>query len=313
LNLLHVAVGVITDSRGRILIALRHKNAHQGGLWEFPGGKLEIGESVQQALVRELKEELNISVEAMMPLIQVRHQYPDLNVLLDVWTILSFSGEAKGCEGQKIKWVLPEQLTDFHFPEANIPIVKAVRLNDEYAILNATEENALKAQLNFLLDSGVQLIQARIKSLSADAALSFFQWAMPLCKKKGALLFINSAVKGVENLNADGIHLTSQDLLALKKKPAGYSWVAASCHNQLQLQHAELIGVDFVVLAPVLATKTHPQAKALGWEQFIALTEMTNVPVFALGGLKKTDKVKVKAKKAGAQGIAGIAAFLDKS
>ncbi|HIF54036.1 MAG TPA: NUDIX domain-containing protein, partial [Methylococcaceae bacterium] len=85
---LHVAVGVVKNATGHILIALRHDTAHQGGLWEFPGGKVEAGESVEQALSRELKEELNISVQKMMPLIKVRHQYSDLKVLLDVWTVL---------------------------------------------------------------------------------------------------------------------------------------------------------------------------------------------------------------------------------
>ncbi len=306
---LHVAVGVVKNATGHILIALRHDTAHQGGLWEFPGGKVEAGESVEQALSRELKEELNISVQKMMPLIKVRHQYSDLKVLLDVWTVLDFSGDVTGSEGQRVEWVLPEQLPDYSFPEANYAIVSAVRLADEYAILNSTEETLLADQLNVLLARGVTLIQARIKALSEDAVMHFFAWAIPLCKAQGVTLFVNSAVKGANKVNADGLHLTARDLLALKTRPTGYAWVAASCHNRLELQHAESIGVDFVVLAPVLATKTHPDTKPLGWVQFIALTKVTNLPVFALGGLNKMDKTQ--AQMSGAQGIAGISAFLN--
>ncbi len=306
---LHVAVGVLRDKSGRVLIALRHDTAYQGGLWEFPGGKVEAGESVEQALFRELKEELNISVQKVAPLIRVRHQYSDLKVHLDVWTILDFSGEVMGSEGQRIQWVFPDQLTGYSFPEANNPIVSAVRLADEYAILNSTEEDDLAEQLNIILDRGVKLIQARIKLLPEDAVTHFFEWAMPLCQEKGVQLLVNSAVNGAKKVNADGIHLTGVDLLALKTKPENYAWVAASCHNLIELQHAESIGVDFVVLAPVLSTKTHPCTKPLGWAKFQQLTEMTNLPVFALGGLKKTDKVD--AKMAGAQGIAGISVFLD--
>ena len=105
---LHVAVGVIKDYEGNVLISLRHDSAHQGGLWEFPGGKVENGESVEQALKRELKEELDISVQKLDPLIKIKHQYTDLNVLLDVWTVRLFSGVPMGHEGQEVG-ARPEQ------------------------------------------------------------------------------------------------------------------------------------------------------------------------------------------------------------
>ena len=264
---LHVAVGVIKDSEGRVLISLRHDKAHQGGLWEFPGGKLESGESVEQALARELEEELGISVLEITPLIKVDHQYADLRVLLDVWLVSRFSGKPVGREGQDVQWVSPERLVDYSFPEANAPIIVAARLPDEYAILNAEEDADLLTDLNTILDNGVKLIQARIKQLSEKEVRRFFEWAIPLCKEKGARLLVNSAVKNTACINVDGIHLTSEDLLALKQRPVAYEWVAASCHNREELQHATQIGVDFVVLAPVLPTKTHPEAEAMGWDK----------------------------------------------
>ncbi len=305
---LHVAVGVVWDKAGRVMIALRHDAAHQGGLWEFPGGKIEAGETVEQALSRELEEELDISVQKMTPLIKIKHQYSDLKVQLDVWTVLDFAGKATGLEGQKIQWVFPEQLKQYSFPEANKPIIATVRLADEYAILNAIEEKVLVQQFNTLLERGVKLIQARIKLLPEDAVIRFFEWAMPLCQEQGVKLLLNSAVNGANKVHANGIHLTASDMLALTQKPENYAWVAASCHNLLELQYAEAMGVDFVVLAPVLLTTTHPDVKPLGWAQFEQLTEMTNLPVFALGGLKRTDKKK--AQMSGAIGLAGISMFL---
>ena len=305
---LHVAVGVIKDSEGRVLISLRHDKAHQGGLWEFPGGKVEPGESVEQALARELKEELGISVLEIAPLIKVEHQYVDLKVLLDVWLVTLFSGQPVGREGQDILWVNPENLADYSFPAANASIIVAASLPDEYAILNAEEDVDLLNDLNTVLDNGVTLIQARLKRLSEKEVMQFFELAIPLCKEKGAKLLVNSAVMNSECINVDGIHLTSLDLLALKQRPAGYEWVAASCHNRVELQHAAQIGVDFVVLAPVLPTNTHPEAGAMGWDKFEALTASVNIPVFALGGLTKQDKSI--SLRAGAQGIAGIRAFL---
>lgn len=124
-ELVHVAVGVIRDSQGKLLIARRHENSHQGGLWEFPGGKVEAGESVLAALRRELEEELAIDLLAARALLKVEHDYGDKAVLLDVWLVQRFSGQAVGREGQPLRWVAPDALADFDFPAANHPIVQA--------------------------------------------------------------------------------------------------------------------------------------------------------------------------------------------
>lgn len=125
-QLLHVAVAVIHDPENKILISLRHPDAHQGGLWEFPGGKVEAGESVQEALHRELYEELGIAVVIGEPIIQVKHDYSDKAVLLDVWAIASFTGEAEGREGQQLRWINIADLGNYSFPQANYPIIESL-------------------------------------------------------------------------------------------------------------------------------------------------------------------------------------------
>jgi 8-oxo-dGTP diphosphatase len=136
-----------------------------------------------------------------------------------------------------------------------------------------------------------------------------------LCKQQEALLLMNSAVKNAEDYVVDGLHLTSRHLMSLTKRPAfprraleQAHWVAASCHNLQELRHAQTIGVDFVVLAPVLATKTHPETEPLGWEQFARLVSQINLPVYALGGLSESGLEM--ARLAGAQGVAAIRTFL---
>ncbi|WP_276613230.1 8-oxo-dGTP diphosphatase MutT [Nitrincola schmidtii] len=124
--LLHVAAAVIYNPAGNILIARRPEHKHKGGLWEFPGGKVEANETASDALARELYEELGIINITSKPLIQITHHYPERSVLLDVYSVTAFSGEALGCEGQPIQWVKPEALLDFPFPEANLPIIEAV-------------------------------------------------------------------------------------------------------------------------------------------------------------------------------------------
>lgn len=305
---LHVAVGVIKNSLGEILISLRRPSVHQGGLWEFPGGKVEIGETVQQALARELQEELEISVEAMTPLIKIRHSYPDLKVLLDVWLIHAYSGSPKPCEGQPLSWVLPSNLPDYTFPEANLPIITATRLPEYYAILDGNNMAKLQINLEQIIGRGIKLIQIRVKSFSVAQVKELLAFAIPRCHSGGARLMLNSAVQHALQMDIEGIHLTSRDLMNMECRPNGYDWVAASCHNAEELFHAQKIGLDFVVLTPVMPTVTHPGQKHLGWARFSALVSDANIPVYALGGMCFDDLSNACA--SGAQGLAGIGMFI---
>lgn len=151
-RLLHVAVGVVRNRQGEILISLRHDHLHQGGLWEFPGGKVEPMESAEDALRRELREELSITVEQATPLIKIRHDYGDRQVLLDVWQVNAFGGNPQGLENQPILWVSPDKLHQFDFPAANRPIAAAARLPRFYPIVNGglDDEEALFAKLERL-------------------------------------------------------------------------------------------------------------------------------------------------------------------
>ncbi|MFZ2725079.1 MAG: Nudix family hydrolase [Methylococcaceae bacterium] len=305
---LHVAVGVIKNAAGEILLSQRSKAAHQGGLWEFAGGKLEARETAPQALARELQEELGITIQSITPLITVNHHYPDLSVCLHVFLVTQFSGEVTNREQQPLQWLKPSDLHKLQFPAANQPIICAAQLPPFYAILDDNEADLIIHKLKTLLSNGITLIQARLKRLSADAVKNFLIQAQALCADYGASLLLNSDVAGIDNLTVEGLHLTSSALLALKQRPQGYRWLAASCHNLKELQHAQAIGVDFVVIAPVLATPTHPQTLPLGWQAFSELVAQTNLPSYALGGLSKADLSVVQ--HAGAQGIAAIRAFL---
>jgi 8-oxo-dGTP diphosphatase len=307
MNPLQVAVGVVKNPEGKILISLRHAELHQGGLWEFPGGKVEASETAESALARELKEELNIDVTAASPLITILHRYPDRFVQLNVFLVEQFSGEAKSLEGQPFKWVAPYELGQYAFPAANQPIITAVKLPPYYAILDDADEDLLLPNLQKILNRGIKLIQARLKNLSPAAVAAFIEQAYPLCKQQQAVLLMNSAVD--YSAEVDGIHLTSRDLMALTARPENIKWLAASCHNLGQLQQAQKIGVDFVVLAPVLPTQTHPGAAVLGWEQFAELVAEVNLPVYALGGMTRSSLIN--ARQHGGQGIAAIRAFLD--
>ncbi len=303
---LHVAVGVIRDGDGRILITQRAKHAHQGGLWEFPGGKLEAGEPVQQALARELEEEVGIQVQSAAPLIRINHDYGDRHVLLDVWNVTAFAGQARGCEGQAMRWIDAEQLREFSFPAANLPIIAAAQLPHYYAILEGRSATEALDNCRRILATGIKLLQFRVKSLPLADLQNVFEQVSQLCRQQQVSLLGNADLP-IDTSNAQGLHLSSRALLACDKRPNGYRWVAASCHSLDELRHAEALGLDFAVLAPIQATISHPDATPLGWQTLTELLEQINLPVFALGGLGRRDLDRALA--AGAQGIAGISAF----
>jgi 8-oxo-dGTP diphosphatase len=123
----HVAVGVVLDDVRRVLITRRASNSHQGGLWEFPGGKVERGETLAQALARELREEVGIEPGRTSPLLEINHDYGDKRVRLDVHVVWDFTGTPQGLENQPLAWVAFEALSQYRFPAANVPIIEAVR------------------------------------------------------------------------------------------------------------------------------------------------------------------------------------------
>lgn len=311
---LEVAAGVIHGENGRILIARRPDHVHQGGLWEFPGGKLEPGETVEEALRRELREELDIEVLESTPLIRIHHTYPDRNILLHVHRVGRFRGQAKGMQGQTVLWVAPEELPDFEFPAANRPIVTAARLPDRYAILDdeSGDAEALRERLHRLVAAGVKLVRLRASRLTAHQYEALAAYAAQCCRSERIALLLNGNPEQARRLGAAGIHLNSKQLLSLGERPLepGF-WVAASCHGPEELCRAERIGADFAVLGPVRPTATHPEAEPLGWETFAAWVEGTVLPVFALGGLGPSDMPE--AQRRGGQGIAAIREILERT
>ncbi|MGE8500925.1 MAG: Nudix family hydrolase [Pseudomonas sp.] len=306
----HVAAAVILAEDGRILIAKRPDDKHQGGLWEFPGGKVEEGEEVRVALARELEEELGIRPTTARPLIQVRHDYPDKQVLLDVWEVSAFSGEPYGAEGQSLAWVTQRELLDYEFPAANRPIVAAARLPAEYLITpEGLEPAELMAGVRAALAQGARLIQLRAPKMFDPQYRDLAVDIQGLCAGK-AQLMLKGPLEWLGDFPAAGWHLTAEQLrkYASSGRPfPEHRWLAASCHSAEELALAAQMGVDFVTLSPVQATATHPEAQPLGWDAARELLVGCNIPAYLLGGVGPGDVER--AWLAGAQGVAGIRAF----
>lgn len=314
-KLVHVAVGVIVNTDGKILIAKRPLSAHQGGLWEFPGGKVDAGERIEQALVRELREELAIDVLASQPLIQIRHHYPDKSVLLDVYKITQFLGTPIGNEGQPIQWVDAKELSNFAFPAANRPIISAINLPEKYVVTgDYLDDLDFIARLNRALAAGLRIVQLRIADFSADTHECLLDEAIQAANQFNAhavincsLVEFNRLIQSVPDENL-GLHLNRHHAAAINARPVRQDVLfGVSCHNAEEIAHAQNIGADYLLISPILPTASHPSAKLLGWESFSALVELANIPVYALGGVSE-EHLKT-AQSCGAQGVAGISAW----
>ncbi len=305
---IQVVAGVVTHPNGEVLLARRPTQTHQGGLWEFPGGKGEIDETVEQTLTRELKEELNIIVQQARPLIRIAHTYPDKKIFLDVWQVEQWHGQLSGQEGQAIQWCAISELKNYHFPAANYPIITALQLPSLYLITpepSSAQDHHFFYHLEACLDKEITLVQLRAKNLSEHDYCHCAEKALTLCDRYAAQLLVNATPEIALSVGTHGVHLSSERLLTCAQRPLNHDlWVAASCHSLEEILQTNLIGVDFIVLSPVRISVSHPTTPPLGWLEFFQLTEQVDCPVYALSGMGKADLQT--AWSHGAQGIAAI-------
>ena len=308
-QIVEVVAGVLQDARGRILLARRTEGRDLAGLWEFPGGKREPGESPEAALARELHEELGVDVDLGAPLICVPHAYPHKRLRLDVRRITAWRGVPKGHEGQALAWVPQAKLSTYAMPAADRPVLAALLQPDRYLVTPAPLDDApWLAGLALALELGVARVQLRAPH-DIDAA----RWrrlaheAVALCRSAGAQVLVNGDVALATSLGI-GLHLRADQLQRsapgeLRDLPA----LAASCHDADDLRRAEQLGCDFAVLGPLRPTPTHPDAGGIGWDAFAALREQVALPIYAIGGMGVDDIAAARAH--GAQGIAAIRAL----
>jgi len=306
----YVVAGVITDVRGRILLARRLEGREFAGLWEFPGGKVEPGETPGTALARELREELGIEVEVGEPLICIPHATPRRRLLLDVRRIHRWQGTPKGCEGQALAWVQPEKLPRYDMPPADCPVVAALMQPDRYFITPTpgTCDAAWLVQVETtVVTHEIKRIQFRLPGVdtSRQRVLLTALLARPVLRE--VEIWVNGEPDLAREFNL-GLHLRSNQLHEHGIIPDGIPALAASCHTLDDLNQARTLGCHFTVLGPVLPTATHPGHPGIGWDGFSALREHSDLPIYALGGLMPSDILT--ARQYGAQGIAAISAFL---
>ncbi len=303
----HVVAGVLRDARGRVLLARRTEGRDLAGLWEFPGGKVEPGEAPEEALARELKEELGIDAVAGDAVIRVPQQYPDKRLVLDVRQV-SFQGVPKGLDGQALMWAPMERLASYPMPPADRPVVAALLQPDLYLVTPepAEDDAAWLQALQDTLAAGIRRVQLRAPGCEPSRWQRLVERAVACCREAGADVLVNGDLALAQRLKT-GVHLRAaqlqEDSLLEPIRTLGGT-IGASCHHADDLARAEALGCSFAVLGPVRATATHPDASGIGWERFAELREQVSLPIYAIGGMGAQDLAAARAH--GAQGIAAI-------
>ncbi len=285
-----VAAAVIVRADGNVLLAQRPPGKACAGYWEFPGGKLERDETPIQALVRELREELGITVRRASPWLVQEFEYPHAHVELNFFRVEAWDGDPAGHDGQALAWQDPHRIDVAPLLPANTRVVAALTLPMVYAITCAGDlgESAFLNRAERALAGGVRLLQLREKEWDAPRRAALAASLNSMASSVGARVLLNGDADEARQLGCAGVHWTSRALHGATSRPRDLL-VAASCHTHADVMRASALDLDAAVLGPVLATPTHPYAPPLGWEVFAATLDGTRVPVFALGGLHLRD------------------------
>lgn len=311
---LAVAAGLLQNAEGRWLVAQRPEGKADAGLWEFPGGKLKPGESAFRALARELREELGVEIEHGESLAIVRYAGARL-IHLHGWVVRQWRGTATAREHQALRWVAARDLIQLPMPGPDGPLRARVALPRHYAITPDPDERTdFYTELRKTLtrsDLGIISLRARRRSPDAYARSAEQFLRIVRAERPDVLALVHGSSCDAQALGFDGAHLSSAALAASPSRSATSMWLFASVHNAREMIHAEELGVDAMVLAPVCGTETHPGAPTLGWRRLSTLTRGTARPVYALGGLEPQQLEHARAH--GAFGIAAIRGYWNAS
>jgi 8-oxo-dGTP diphosphatase len=297
-----VAVGVLLQADGRFLLADRPAGKPYAGYWEFPGGKVEPGETVAAALARELREELGLDLGTVMPWVIREFDYPHARVRLHFCRVFDWRGTPHGHEGQAWRFCSIADLPAPLLP-ATVPVLRWLELPAVYGISAASVigPDRFFVRLRQRLDEGLQLLLWREATDTDGVGEADFMRARDLVHAAGGRVLVSSRHPASWRECADGVQLTASDLARCSERPEP-GLVAASVHTPDELAQAIALGCDFAVAGSVGPTATHPDGPTLGWGGLQDLVSDSAIPVYALGGLNPEDLPRAQA--LGAHGVA---------
>lgn len=299
-----VAVAILQKPDGSFLLSSRPEGKPYPHYWEFPGGKIEPGETVLGAMVRELQEELDVTITRASPWFTFLMHYTHATVRLHCWRVQEWAGELRGMEGQSFQWQASvDRIAVSPTLPGCVPIFQALRMPTTYAITNAGElgETEYLRRLDVALDGGLKLVQVREKDMAPVRLTAFAIDVVARAHAHGAKVLINGDADLARATGADGLHLPASRLVSLTGRPH-FELVSASTHSRAEIERAGELKCDFAVLGAVQKTLTHPELEPLGWPKFAELALDAPLPVFAIGGMQADDLAE--AQRQGAHGIA---------
>jgi 8-oxo-dGTP diphosphatase len=294
-----VAVSVVRDAAGRVLLAERTARQISAGFWELPGGKIDPGETPQIAAARELAEEIGLRAESLHPLMTYDHVFPTKRVRLHIFHVSRWSGSPHGREGQRVAWVDPASPAVSPVLPSNLRVLAALGLPPVMGVFDlAGDAGSMLGQVQTALSGGARLLLLRAAHWAPDQRVSVSRRICGLAQRYGATTLLAGSALEVDRAGAGGLHSEAAALHRFNARPPVRLWSVA-CHGQEDVSRAQALGADLVVVSPVLACGTRP---LLGWEGLRRLAQATPVPVYARGGLDAGHLSQ--ALQAGAAGIA---------
>lgn len=308
-----VALGLLQAADGRVLVASRDAERHQGGGLEFPGGKLEPGEDPRRGLVRELEEELGIHAVDPDPFMRISHAYADRRVVLSAYRITDWRGEPEGRQGQNLKWCTVDALDCASFPAANRPLIAALQLPPLMVVTPAPETDdpqPVLERVKRVCSGSPAMVQVRAASLSGHSRRALLAGLAGIADETvGTRLLLNGTPDEVAELPANiGLHMSARVSAMYTERPIDRGrLLSCALHDAEEARHAERLCADIAVAGPVRPTLTHPGHPGIGWEGLAGLAAATTLPLYAIGGLSPGDLSE--ARWHGATGVAGIRGF----
>ncbi len=307
-----VATGILEDTAGRLLVSLRPEGKPWPGFWEFPGGKVDPGETPEQALRRELWEEIGIQAIDPEPFRVLDYAYPERTVRLHFYRVRCWSGEAHGKEGQQVRWLYPWEIPALECLPANLRMTAAVleeALPRPPLCLIADPDRlpieAFAAAWRGALQAGLRWLILRCKHVPDASTNQILATLCEVALASGAQVWLNHEAP-LPNWPRSGRHLTQSQLEAgvRPEEPFG-----VSCHDGAAIRRAARSGARYALLSPLFPTPTHPAAPALGCDVFAEIVQSSALPVIALGGL--TPERVSSALEAGASGVAVLSGIME--
>jgi 8-oxo-dGTP diphosphatase len=299
-----VAASIVRAPDGSVLMAERTPGQVSAGFWELPGGKIDPGESAEQAAMRELEEEIGIRASSLRPWMSYEHAFPLRTIRLHFFKVERWQGSPHGREGQRVAWIDPAAPAVAPILPSVARVLDALALPPLYAVCRAADHGGVEPMLEQIavgVRNGLRLLQLREPDMLPDQRVALARRVNAIAAPFGARVLLVGSALEARRAGLAGVHSTAQELQRLRGRPPVKLWLC-SCHDQDDLTRASQIGADAAVVSPILGSPAHPDLPAIGWDGLQPLCARARLPLYAEGGLDAA--LLASAQRAGAIGIA---------